>query len=120
MSRKLSLWTLLAVTVSAGAIFLGCAAHDRVRPLSASTAGAEDGDEGDEVRIPLDQVPAAVMATFRAEANGGEITEVEMETEHGRTTYEEEVNIGGKVWSIEVAQDGTLLEKEVEDGKDED
>jgi uncharacterized membrane protein YkoI len=84
----------------------------------------EDDDEGDddedEQEVSIEQVPAAVKATILEEAQGGTIKEIERETEDGKTIYEAEVIINGEEVEIEVAADGTLLSKEVEDDDDED
>jgi len=71
----------------------------------------------DEERVTLDQVPAAVKATILREAAGGEIKEIEVETEGGKTFYEAEFVRDGKMIEIKVAPDGTLLEKEEEKQK---
>jgi uncharacterized membrane protein YkoI len=71
----------------------------------------------DEERVTLDQVPAAVKATILREAAGGEIKEIEVETEGGQTFYEAEFVRDGKVIEIKVAPDGTLLKKEEEKHK---
>jgi uncharacterized membrane protein YkoI len=70
-----------------------------------------------EKPVSLDQVPAAVKATILKESAGGEIKEIEVETERGKTFYEAEFVRGGKTIEIKVAPDGTLLEKEKEEHK---
>lgn len=74
-----------------------------------------------EEEVTLDQVPAAVKATIVRESVGGKITEIERETENGKTIYEVEFLLNGKEIEIKVAPDGTLLGREVEgEGDDED
>jgi len=73
-----------------------------------------------ETEVSLDQLPDAVKATLNAEANGGVINEIEMETEDGKTVYEAEVLIDGVEVDIVIAADGTLLGKETEDDDDDD
>jgi uncharacterized membrane protein YkoI len=68
-----------------------------------------------ETEVSIGEVPAAVKATIDAEAKGGTIGEVEMETKDGRTIYEAEVIIDGQETDIQAAANGTLLGKEVED-----
>jgi uncharacterized membrane protein YkoI len=70
--------------------------------------------------VSLDAVPEAVKATILKEAAGAEIREVEKETEGGVTVYEAEVIIDGQEVDIDVAADGTLLGKEVEDEDEDD
>jgi len=67
-----------------------------------------------EAEIKLTDCPAAVQKTLAREAHGATIEEVEKETEDGKTVYEAEVKIDGKEYEIEVAEDGTLLEKKLE------
>jgi hypothetical protein len=77
-------------------------------------------EEKDEQKVSLDQVPAAVKATFAKESDGAEVKEVEKETEDGKAAYETTVSIKGKEYEIKVAEDGTLLKKKLEAGeKDE-
>ncbi len=78
----------------------------------AATGWANDDD--DEDRVSIDQVPAAVKATILKEAKGGTVKEIERETEKGKTIYEAEIIIDGRKIEIEVAADGTLLEREEE------
>ncbi|HEY3964897.1 MAG TPA: hypothetical protein VGM05_10140 [Planctomycetaceae bacterium] len=76
-------------------------------------------EEEQEVTIKFADAPAAVQKTMKREASGAEIKHVEKETEDGKTTYETEVKIDGQDYTIKVAADGTLLEKELEDEDDE-
>lgn len=73
-----------------------------------------------EKAVSIDNVPEAVKATILAEAKGGTIGEIEMETENGQTAYEAEVTIDGQKVEIKVADDGKLLGKEADDDDDED
>lgn len=73
-----------------------------------------------ETEVSIDKVPAAARATIEAEAKGGTIEEIEMETENGQTVYEADVIIDGQEVDIQVAPDGTLLGKETEDDEDDD
>ncbi len=78
------------------------------------------GDKGKtEEKVTLDQVPAAVKATILKEAGNNAITEIEKETKDGKVVYEAEWKVDGKEVEIKVAEDGTLLGKEV-DGDDDD
>jgi len=75
----------------------------------------DDDDDEDEENVSLDQVPAAVKATILKEAAGAKIKEIEKETKGGKTVYEAEFVVGGKEVEIEVAPDGKLLKREVDD-----
>jgi uncharacterized membrane protein YkoI len=99
-------WKLIVVIVVAGlALCIGAVATKQI---------AEQEQE-----VSIDQVPEAVKATILAEAKGGTIQEIEMETENGQTVYEAEVIIDGQETDIEVAANGTLLGKEAENDDDE-
>ena len=99
-------WKLISlITVVCLALCIGAVA----------TKQALDGEK----EITIDEVPAAVKATILTEADGAPIQEIEMETADGKTVYEAEVIIDGKEVEIEVAPDGTLLGKKIEDDEDE-
>ena len=83
------------------------------------TLAAWAGDEHEE-QVTLEEVPAAVKATILKESAGGKITEIERETQNGKTTYEAEFLLDGREIEIEIAPDGTLLSREVEDEGDDD
>lgn len=78
----------------------------------------DEGDDENEEEISLDQVPEAVKATILKEAAGAAIEEVIKEVEDGQTVYEAEFEVDGQEVEIEVASDGTLLEREIEDDDD--
>ena len=78
----------------------------------------EDENDGEEL-VALDAVPAAVKATILKEAAGAEIKEIEKEAEDGRTIYSAEAIINGQKVDFEIAPDGTLLGKEVENEDDD-
>jgi len=75
--------------------------------------------EGKEVKVTLDQLPAAVKATVQKEADGGTIKDIDKETEDGKTTYEADATINGKPYEIKVAEDGSLISKKLDNDKDE-
>jgi len=74
----------------------------------------------DEREVSIEEVPADVMTTILAEAEGAAIGEIEMDTEDGQVVYEAEVIIDGQEVDIEVAADGTLLGKEADEGEDDE
>ncbi|UCD30125.1 MAG: PepSY-like domain-containing protein, partial [Planctomycetota bacterium] len=78
------------------------------------------GGEENEENVSIDQVPAAVKATILAEAQGADIQEIERETKNGKTVYEAEWNLDGKEIEIKVAEDGTLLKREMGDDEEEE
>ncbi len=77
----------------------------------------EDEDERD-VRVSLGELPPAVQAVLTS--LNGEIRELERETEDGREQYAADVVIDGQLFDVEIAPDGTLLKKEVEDQDDDE
>jgi uncharacterized membrane protein YkoI len=79
----------------------------------------EEGEEGNEVEMTLDQVPAPVRATLNREADGATIKTVDKEQSHGKTVYETDVMSGGKNWEIRVDENGRLLSKKVDNEEDE-
>jgi uncharacterized membrane protein YkoI len=82
---------------------------------SCQQLNANDNENELEVKVPIEQVPAAARKTIEAQAQGGQITAVGKETENGKTIYEASVAINNQNYEIEVAEDGTLLEKELDD-----
>ena len=76
--------------------------------------------DGQEEKVALDQVPAAVKATILKEAAGAKITEVERETKDGKTIYEAEFLRDGREIEIQIAPDGTVLGREVENEEDDE
>jgi hypothetical protein len=85
--------------------------------VTAVVTFAAWADDEREEEVTLDQVPAAVKATILKESACGEIKEIEVETEGGKTFYEAEFVRDGKTIEITVAPDGTLLKKEEEKQK---
>jgi len=81
--------------------------------------GDDDDEDEDEEEVSLDDVPEAVKATILKEAAGAEIEEVVKETEDGQNVYEAEFEVDGKEIEIEVAENGALLETDVEDDDDD-
>ena len=80
----------------------------------------EDDEDGDDVQVSLEDLPAAVLATLKEAAPGAEIKELELETEDGRTQYAIDAVLDGQLFDIEIAPDGTLLQKELEAEDDDD
>ena len=73
--------------------------------------------EEKEETVRWKDLPEAVQKTIKANAQGGIIEEIEKETEDGKVVYEAEVELkDGRELEIEVAEDGTLIEIEEDDG----
>lgn len=89
--------------------------------MSSVAQAKENEKEEAEVKVKFADLPQVVQTTFEEESRGATITEVEKETEKGEIVYEaENVEIKGKKYDIEVAEDGTLIEKSLADGDEDD
>jgi uncharacterized membrane protein YkoI len=64
--------------------------------------------------IAMEKLPPAVLETVKTESAGGEIKELALETEDGKTFYEVEFEKDGKEHEVKIAEDGTVLERETE------
>ena len=107
-------WKLAGMVVFVGAIV--CVLTFAGKKENRMEASLPEGEE----EVTMDQVSAAVQTTIQTEAQGGNIEEIERETENGKTVYEAEVILNGQEVDIMIASDGTLLGKEVEDADDDD
>jgi uncharacterized membrane protein YkoI len=99
-----------------------CAIGIAALSLSACSMNHEkesEANEKNEITITMDQLPAPVKATLQRESNGGSISEIEQEEKEGKPVYEADAMIGDKKYEIKVADDGTLIKKKLDDGKDE-
>jgi uncharacterized membrane protein YkoI len=77
-------------------------------------------DDEKEAKIKLEDAPPAIQKTLKREAAGSAIGEIEVETEDGKTTYEVHVTIDGKAYEIQVAEDGTLIGKNLKTDDDDE
>lgn len=73
----------------------------------ASAVAADD-------KIPLDQVPKAVMDAVKAKFPGAEITGAEKEEEDGKTIYEIALKDKGQAIDVSLKPDGTIVSMEKE------
>ena len=69
----------------------------------------------EEEDVELSACPAAVQKTLHAEARGGSIGAIIRSTGIGGHVYEAEVEIEGKSYTVEVASNGTLILKALDD-----
>jgi uncharacterized membrane protein YkoI len=74
------------------------------------TARAAWADE----KVPLDKVPAKVMAAIKDRFPGAEINSVEKETEDGKVVYDVELKQKDRKYEMDIQEDGTVLEIEKE------
>jgi len=82
--------------------------------LSVAFALASSGCACAEKPVSVSELPGPVRATLDRETAGGTITESERETKGGKIVYSFDAEVGGKQWDIAIAEDGTLLSKELE------
>jgi flagellar hook assembly protein FlgD len=72
---------------------------------------------GKEAKVKVADLPDAVKATLNGfiekEAPGAKIEKIEKQVEDGKVIYDIELEAGDKDIELEIAEDGTLLEKEV-------
>jgi hypothetical protein len=105
----MKIWNKRVILAGLAGLGLVCVASMQVR------AGEKDKEE-DEVKVTLDQVPAAVKATLQKEAGDAKIKDVD---KTGKIVYEIDVMIGKNNYEIKVADDGTLISKKLDDEEDE-
>ena len=101
--------TIQMLSVFMLAITMSCAATGK-----ENGEDEKEGKEENEVTVKFDQLPQVVQTTFKEEARGATIAEVDKETEHGEIAYEADVQIKGKNYEIKVAEDGTLISKKLD------
>ena len=73
---------------------------------------------GQEEKIALEDLPAAVADAVKGEFPNGQMIEAEKEVENGQTVYEVEVADGDEQFEVEVSADGKILEVESADDDD--
>ena len=101
MSKR---WTIAALAMLA----IGCTQNHK------NHEGKEE-EEGNEVKMSINDVPAPVRATLQREAQGATITTVDKEESHGKTIYETDVTLNGKNWEIKVDPTGKLIGKKLDE-----
>ena len=77
--------------------------------FAAVTAGPALGQEK---KITVSDLPAAVRQTADAQSKGATVRGYSRETEHGRVQYEVELMVAGKSRDVTIGADGTVLEVE--------
>jgi uncharacterized protein YpmB len=64
--------------------------------------------------MTIEQVPPAVRATIERETKGGAITDIEKDREGDKDIFEVEFTQDGKKYELDIALDGTLLERRLD------
>lgn len=75
-------------------------------------SGYREEPEQEEV-VTIDQIPEAVRATIKRESAGGVVEEIQKETEPGEVEYDVDIVKGGQKINLEIAENGTILERKV-------
>jgi hypothetical protein len=89
------------------ALITGCSAmHD--------SKSSGEGEEKDEVKMSINDVPAPVRDALTREAGGASITSVDKETRHGKTVYETDVMKDGKNWELVADENGKMVSKKLD------
>jgi len=68
----------------------------------------------DEQKVEFKDLPFAVQETVKREAGNSNIEEMSKETEDGKTFFEVEFKQDGREVEIKIAENGVVLEREVE------
>jgi hypothetical protein len=68
----------------------------------------------DDEEVELSACPAPVKAALQEHARGGIIRDITRSSGFGHPTYEAEIEIQGKVYAIELAENGMLISKSLE------
>ena len=86
----------------------------RASVVLASLLALAPSARADEVKVPLKDVPKAILDAVKAEFPRGELKGAEKETEDGKTTFEVSLKDGGHAVDVSLKDDGTILEVEKE------
>ncbi|HSV15838.1 MAG TPA: hypothetical protein VLI90_16365 [Tepidisphaeraceae bacterium] len=86
---------------------------------SANNHADKEAEEGNEVKMKLDQVPPAVRDSLTREAGGAQVGDVDKESKDGRTVYETDAMINGTNYEIKVDEAGKLISKKIDNEADE-
>jgi uncharacterized membrane protein YkoI len=102
----------ILTTVAAAALLVGGC-------KSMSKDKNKESDEGDEVKMSINDIPAPARDSLMKEAPGATITTVDKESRKGVTVYEADAMIGGKNWEIVVDANGKVISKREDDESEE-
>jgi hypothetical protein len=73
----------------------------------------------DEVKMKIDEVPAAVRDGLARESGGAAIATVDKEAKNGQTIYEADAMINGANWELKVDENGKLISKKLDNEAEE-
>lgn len=115
---------LAFLLVAIALLAVGCSTRRSAKESRVSAeesrlvASADAPDDDDEVEIPLDQVPKAVLDAAKEAVPGIEVSRASREVEDGETIFEVQGKADGTMYEVEVNATGTVVE--VEKGDDDD
>ena len=75
---------------------------------------SDEGDEQNEVKMSINDVPAPVRQTLSQQDNGASIKHVDRETSNGKLVYEADVVQNGQNMEIKVDPSGQIVSKRVD------
>jgi hypothetical protein len=79
----------------------------------------EEGEEKDEVKMAMSDIPAAAREGLMRESNNAKIDKVDKETKDDKTVYEADVMMDGKNWEIVVDSSGNKVSKKIDEESEE-
>jgi uncharacterized membrane protein YkoI len=68
----------------------------------------------EEEKIPLDKVPAVIMASVNERFPSAKLTSAEKENENGKVVFDIELKHDGRKYEMDIEADGTIIEIEKE------
>src|SRR4051794_11057526 len=82
--------------------------------------GKGEGEEKDEVKMAMSDIPAAAREGIMRESGGATTDKVDKETRDGKTVYEADVMMNGKNWEIVVDEQGNKVSKKLDEGEEKE
>jgi hypothetical protein len=86
---------------------LGACANNQQRAASKGTEPPESG----EVKVSLEDTPAAVRKTIQNELAGAKLEDIAREQRDGQTVYEADIIRNGQEWEVVIGEDGRIISK---------
>ena len=95
------------IVLAAMAIATGCSHNHQALQ-------SKEAEEGNEVKMSINDVPPPVRDALMREANGAKISSVDREMQDGKTIYETDVMSAGQNWEIKVDPAGNVISRKAE------
>ena len=97
---------ILTTFATAALVVGGC------KSMNMSKDKENEEAEGKEVKMSINDIPAAARDSLMRESNNATITTVDKEERHGKTVYEADAMMNGTNWEIVVDGDGKVISKQ--------